>query len=300
VGAYPDSITPIGRSAAIPETGPEPPPIDQPFEPAQRVDEPPPRPYDLELFEALNAEYASKPVAQASPSYDRRSITDRARRRVLNVHREIDLAGRTVLEVGCGAGYEVWFAANWLGADAWGIDVSPRRAWSDLGGGRVHLVAGDIAGDHGLPASTFERAMSFTVWEHIRHPRAAFLELFRLMRPGGIAWIRANLYRGPTASHRSRHIHFPFPHLLFDDDVVAEGLRRAGAQPLGSAWVNRLTWEQYEALMVETGFTIRALRFDRYPLDESFYRRFEDVLGRYPRRDLERGFFRAIIEKPIG
>ncbi len=39
-------------------------------------------------------------------------------------------------------------------------------------------------------------------------------------------------------------------------------------------------------------------RFDIYPLDEAFYGRFEDVLGRYPRVDLERGFFTAVLEKP--
>ncbi len=32
--------------------------------------------------------------------------------------------------------------------------------------------------------------------------------------------------------------------------------------------------------------------------DEEFYRRFEDVLGRIPRWDLERDFFTAVLEKP--
>ncbi|HEX2755943.1 MAG TPA: hypothetical protein VHM48_10790, partial [Candidatus Limnocylindrales bacterium] len=81
------------------------------------------------------------------------------------------------------------------------------------------------------------------------------------------------------------------------DDVIAEGLRRAGRPALGAAWVNRLTWEQYEAAFIAAGFEIRALSFTTYPLDVPFYRRFEDVLGRYPIADLERGFFQVVLEK---
>ena len=61
--------------------------------------------------------------------------------------------------------------------------------------------------------------------------------------------------------------------------------------------MNRLTWEQYESAFVAAGFAIRSLAFTLYPLDEAFFRRFEDVLGRYPRADLERGFFQVVVER---
>jgi SAM-dependent methyltransferase len=294
---YPTSFR-SGRWESVDGPWPEPPVIDQPI---VRVDLTPPEPppvYDLALFESLNAEYASRPVVKVAPSYDAASMTERSRRRLSGIHELIGLAGLTTLEVGCGAGFEVWYLANHFGSDAWGIDIAPRRAWDHLKGDRVHLVDGDIAGTHGLPAGSFDRVVSFTVWEHITRPREALEELFRLMKPGGLAWIRANLHRGPTASHRSRTIHFPFPHLLFQDDVIAEGMRRAGHPPLGAAWVNRLTWEQYEACLLDIGFVIRSLSFDIYPLDEAFYARFEDILGRYPRNDLERGFFTVVLERP--
>lgn len=277
---------------------PEPPPIVGPgmavdplFAPA------PPRGYTLELFEQLNAEYAPTPVVRDLPRYDSASVAERSRRRLDSVHRRIGLAGRTVLEVGCGSGYEVWHLANSYGSDAWGIDIRPRRAWLALAGPRVHLIGGDVAATD-LPSATFDRVISFTAWEHVEHPRAALAQLERVMRPGGLAWIRANLYRGPTASHRSKYIHFPFPHLLFSDDVIAAGLQRAGGPHLGAAWVNRLTWEQYETYFRELGFRVKSAWFDVHPLDEAFYARFEEVLGRYPRRDLERSFFTAILQKP--
>jgi hypothetical protein len=41
------------------------------------------------------------------------------------------------------------------------------------------------------------------------------------------------------------------------------------------------------------------LRFTERELDIAFYRRFEDVLGRYPRFDLTKDFFTVVLEKPI-
>lgn len=278
---------------------PEPPAIESPFAPQAGPDVvSPPRRYDLALFEQLNAEYADRPIAPTAPKYDADSITDRSRQRLAGIHERIDLAGQTVLEIGCGAGYEVWYLARHLGCDAWGIDITPRNAWPILAGDRVHLVEGDVATPGSLPPNTFDRVLSFTVWEHITRPFEAITELARVMKPGALAWVRANLYRGPTASHRTRDIAFPFPHLLFQDDVIDEGLRRAGKAGGGAAWVNRLTWEQYESAFLAAGFLIRSLSFTRYPLDEAFYERFEDVLGRYPREDLKRGFFQVVLEKP--
>jgi SAM-dependent methyltransferase len=319
VGRLPKPVKRIGRAAkrilwsarlgirpAVREPSgpwPEPPVVDRPqgaLDPTWTGDEAtPPREYDLALFEALNAEYASNPVAPASPDYSYDGLADRSRKRIENLNRRLNLQHKVVLEVGCGSGMEAWYVANRYDADAWGIDVLERRAWPELRSERVHLVAGDMSDSSDiLPSATFDRVISNTVWEHIEHPRAALEHVYRVLKPGGIAWIRANLHRGPTASHRAREIAFPFPHLLFSDAVIAEGLRRAGKTARGAAWVNRLTYEQYETYLREIGFSIRSVHFDRYPLDEAFYARFEDVLGRYPKRDLERGFFTVIVSKP--
>ena len=288
----------LGRHPAVDRPWPEPPPVVNPISPIEASEPAPVRAYGVELFEALNAEYATHPLVTAAPRYEFDAVARRSRERLTGIHDRIGLEGRTVLEVGCGAGFEVWYLAHHFGSDAWGIDVSAREGWPALRGEHVHLIEGDMAADHGLAPNSFDRAISSTVWEHITHPEAALRELYRVLKPGGLAWIRANLYRGPTASHRYRDITFPFPHLLFHDDVIAAALQRAGKKSEGAAWVNKLTWEQYEATMLRLGFRIRSLKFDLYPLDESFYARFEDVLGRYPRADLERGFFTVVLEKP--
>lgn len=253
--------------------------------------------FDVELFEKLNKEYASRPLVPSPRRYDHESMIESAVGRVRVVHRAVDLADRRVLEIGCGGGFEVWYAAHALGADAWGVDIVERRAWAALRGDRVHLQVADLGETNPFAADTFDRAMSFTVWEHVHHPYRMLVETHRILRPGGLFWMKANLQRGPQASHMYRHIYFPFPHLLFSDDVISDALARKGVKVEGASWVNRLTWAQYEDYFREIGFRLLALRFRETPLDEEFYQRFEQVLGRYPRWELSRDFFEVVLEK---
>jgi hypothetical protein len=118
------------------------------------------------------------------------------------------------------------------------------------------------------------------------------------MKPGGLAAISANLHRGPRASHLYRELFFPFPHLLFSDDVIREFRSKHHGRNDGASWVNRLTWSQYENYFREIGFVIHSLRFSETPLDEAFYERFANILSRYPRWDLEKDFFHVVVEKP--
>ena len=254
--------------------------------------------YDVELLEKLNAEYADKPLVPRPPSYDPDSLTRNARRRLLWVHNTIDLAGKRTLEIGCGNGYEVWHAGEHLAADAYGVDVAEYGPWKDLAGERVHFTCADMAADNPFEPDFFDRILSYTVWEHVLHPYKLLEETYRVLKPGGLCWMRANLYLGPQASHRYRDIYFPWPHLLFPDDVVKEWDSRHGRADGGCAWVNRLSWYHYQYYFDQLGFRLRDLQFTETPIDEAFYARFEDILGRYPRWDLTKDFFVAVLEKP--
>lgn len=254
--------------------------------------------FDIDLMEQLHAEYLSHPLVPVPPGRSAEERAERARARLLDIHREIDLADQRVLEIGCGAGYEVWYLSHQFGADATGLDVVERAAWQELADERTHYVMGDLTANRLFDAGAFDRIISFAVWEHIARPSAALAEAYRVLRPGGLAWIKANLHRGPMASHLYADIAFPYPHLLFGDDVIREFLRRHGRPVQGASWVNRLSWSDYESRIRALGFRIRALRFTGQPIDEDFYRRFEWVLGRYPRADLARDFFEVVLEKP--
>lgn len=259
-----------------------------------------PREMDLALFEELQEEYRSKPLVPNPPDYDQPTREDRARRRLLDVHHSVDLAGKRVLELGCGAGFEVWYLSHQFGADAWGVDVAERAAWAPLSDARTHYVRADIAIDSPFEPDFFDRVISFSVFEHVVHPYSVISELFRIMKPGGLAWISANLHRGPRASHLYRELYFPFPHLLFSDDVIRQYREKHSNLSLGASWVNRLSWAQYEDYFREIGFVIHSLRFAEAPLDETLYERFDNILGRYPKWDLTKDFFYVVLEKPKG
>jgi len=289
------------KPAPVTDDWPSPPAIDAPFAVVgtRYPDDPGREPvFDIDLFEALNAEYSEHRLVADPPKYDEASMATRARDRVVRVHSSIGLRDRRVLEFGCGAGFEVWLLGHHFGADAWGVDVQKRASWAALAGDRTHLVLADLAVDRPFAGNYFDRVYSFYVFEHVEHPHAALAELYRVMKPGGLAWIAANLHRGPMASHRYRDVHFPFPHLLFGDEVFREFYRRRSGEPQGAAWVNRLTWAEYEDHFERIGFRTKALNFRETPLDEPFYRRFEGVLGRYPKTDLTRDFFEVVLEKP--
>jgi SAM-dependent methyltransferase len=253
---------------------------------------------DVELFEALNAEYASHPLVPVPPAYDHDVLVSRSAARVERIHREIDLAEKRVLVFGCGHGYEVWFLGHGLGSDAVGVDIVEHGSWETLSGPRSRFVLAELATERPFPSASFDRVISMNVFEHVTHPRATLRALHDLLAPGGVAWIGANLYRGPRASHRYREVFFPWPHLLFGDDVFRAFYRRRGLPEQPSEWVNRLTWEQYRSEILETGFTIRRERLIEAPFDTAFYDRFEPILNRYPVADLMRDFFEIVLEKP--
>lgn len=299
-----------GRLPKTYRVSPAPPPIDEAWAKPPSIDDvnsavqsvydtgTRPQVMDLALLEQLNEEYRSKPLAPQPPMRDQTSKEDRAKSRLLRVHAQIGLAGQRVLELGCGSGFETWYLSHQFGSETWGVDVTERATWASLRDERTHFLCADLATDRSLPANSFDRVISFTVFEHVVHPYSVLEELYRVMRPGGLAWISANLHRGPRASHLYRELFFPFPHLLFSDEVISQFREKHHGQSSGASWVNRLTWAQYEDYFRNIGFRLRSLRFMETPLDESMYERFGDILSRYPRWDLTRDFFYVVLEKP--
>jgi SAM-dependent methyltransferase len=257
-----------------------------------------PRVYDQALLDELNAEYAESKLVASPPSYAADALAEAAQRRVRWVHNMVDLAGKRTLEIGCGNGFEVWSLAHNLDCDASGVDVAHYRPWDQLAGRRVHFECADLSVENPFPDNHFDRVLSFTVWEHVTHPYAMLKATYDVLKPGGLAWIRANLYAGPQASHRYRDINFPWPHLLFTDQVVRDWDVANGRAPIGHAWVNRLSWLHYEYYADRLGFEIAHRSFTETPIDEPFYQRFEDVLGRYPRTDLRRDYLLLVLRKP--
>lgn len=98
-----------------------------------------------------------------------------------------DLMGRWLLDAGCGFGRHAFFAARY-GAEVVALDhsieavTSAARNLADQQ--RAHVVLGDLR-QPPLKRATFDLAYSFGVLHHLDDPRAAFLTLTDLVRPGG-------------------------------------------------------------------------------------------------------------------
>ena len=100
---------------------------------------------------------------------------------------ESELIGAAVLDGGCGMGRYLRVAAEMGAATVIGIDLSRAvEAARDLaaGSGDVRVAQADLLR---LPfaAATFDHIYSLGVLDHTPDPKRAFLELARLLRPGG-------------------------------------------------------------------------------------------------------------------
>jgi len=251
--------------------------------------------YDLELFQALNAEYASKLLVPAPPSYAAADLAERGKKRAAGLMKRFQLSGCRVLEIGCGRGETISAFAVHHGCEGVGVDITERPEWASAAS-TVTLLKRDITYD-AEELGTFDLIYSIAVWEHLRHPFAMLKQVANLLRPGGKAHISANLYRGPRASHRYHEVYFPWPHLLFADEIFEQFYVSLGRRPSRPSWVNRLSIADYRTYFGLAGLIVERESFSVTPIDEALYARFGDVLERFPRYDLERDFIHVDLSR---
>jgi ubiquinone/menaquinone biosynthesis C-methylase UbiE len=113
-------------------------------------------------------------------------------------------ASVSVLDVGCGTGGMIsWLARYSHGASVTGLDVNAEAL--DFCRSRNHREVTLGSATH-LPfgSSSFDLVTSFDVLVHLHGQqavRATLAEMFRVLRPGGIAFVRAAAYDWMRSSH---------------------------------------------------------------------------------------------------
>jgi 2-polyprenyl-3-methyl-5-hydroxy-6-metoxy-1,4-benzoquinol methylase len=257
------------------------------------------RRFDLDLFLALNEEYRDKPIVARPRTFEAGELSLQADKRAKSIDGRLGgVAGKRVLEVGSGRGH-LGQSLLALGADSYvGVDVVEYADWPTTKGPKLDLVRRDISTEPSDDLGQFDAIVSLAVLEHVVHPHAILEAMFQRLKPGGVLYLAANLYRGPKASHRYRQVYFPWPHLLFGDDVWRAFYRKVHGKDDTFSWVNKLTHAQYVYYFDKIGFRTRKSWVTPSTFDEAFYHRFEDQLSRYPIYDLSHDFIYALLERP--
>ena len=104
-----------------------------------------------------------------------------------------DVRRLDVLDLGCGTGrHTAWLAA--AGARVTGVDFSHEmleRARRKVADTDAHIIVHDLHEPLPLEDTSFDAVVSGLVLEHIRDPRAFFMEAHRVLRPGARAVVSA-------------------------------------------------------------------------------------------------------------
>jgi ubiquinone/menaquinone biosynthesis C-methylase UbiE len=143
-----------------------------------------------------------------------------------------DLAGKKLLDVGCGYGGRTVFYEKQCDAAAV-FGVEPHEAMVQ----RCRMLADELSAsasfDVGFaerlpyPDDEFDVVVSFDVLEHCEDPRLAVREMVRVLRPGGRCFNVFPTYRGARSHHLGYVTGVPAIHRIFHPDTLIEVMNDA-------------------------------------------------------------------------
>lgn len=186
------------------------------------------------------------------------------------------IAGNTVLDIGCGYGYQVVaFAKQLNAARSVGVDIVPRyirRAW-------------EIAEEHGVkdrvefycPAlpedykGFFDVVISLNSFEHYSDPEGILRLMIDYVKPGGRIIITFGpLWYSPHGGHGMFMTELPWYHLIFKEETImkvrsdyrSDGARRFEEVEGG---LNKMSVRKFEAILSrvcsENGVQVERLKY---------------------------------------
>jgi SAM-dependent methyltransferase len=188
----------------------------------------------------------------------------------------VRVAGKQVLDLGCGEGGHVLALAAGGAAHVTGLDILPdfdnARQVAQARGYAATFIGGDTTT---LPDAAFDVVFSHDSFEHFAEPGRILAEMTRLARPGGHLMIKFGPpWRNPWGRHmggtlrRDRPwVHLVVPervmmrvHSVYHDDPVL--VERVADLPGG---MNKMTVGRFRRLLREQP-GIRVEQFDVFPL----------------------------------
>lgn len=206
---------------------------------------------------------ADFPLAEVD--YVQESALDTLRAVFPNIHEEI--AGKRVIDFGCGRGYQAVAYALAGAKSVVGVEIN-----AELG----QLSAARVA-QHGLADKVkIERELtdeikgdmivSLNSFEHFVEPEMILARLRNSLAPGGKIYINFGPpWYAPTGAHMGFFCKVPWIQLLFSERTILEArsfYRSDGAQTYREAGLGRMSVAKFERLTKDCGLKITSRRYD--------------------------------------
>jgi SAM-dependent methyltransferase len=133
----------------------------------------------------------------------------------------VSFEGKTVLELGCSSGYLLNSFRQRENFKAIGAEIDPKalaRARAQYGKDIefVHTTPGHIP----LSDGSVDVVYTIDTIEHLSRPHDIFMDVFRVLKPGGMFLIHFGPWYNPNGAHLEDIIPFPWPHVIFSMDTL--------------------------------------------------------------------------------
>src|SRR5918993_982616 len=123
---------------------------------------------------------------------------------------------KTVLELGCNSGYLLHSFLKREPFTAIGVDINAEVLTRGRAryGDEIRFVQSTATT---IPVESESVDILYTIdtVEHLSRPRDIFQDIYRILKPGGVALVHFGTFRNPYGSHLEDIIPFPWPHIFF-------------------------------------------------------------------------------------
>jgi SAM-dependent methyltransferase len=199
-----------------------------------------------------------KPLERATMEYE-----DEVAGGFLKWFPSLSLAGKDVLDLGCGYGGRSVRYAELGTRSVCGIEPGERTCLEARQFAKIHKVAATfvagIAESLPLAADSFDCVLSYDVFEHVCDPGKALEECRRVLRPGGMLYAVFPPFHHPSGSHFQGWLSkMPWPNVLFPCRALLEAGTRMISKRADGYRPNPL--RSTDRLWGLNGITIRKLR----------------------------------------
>jgi SAM-dependent methyltransferase len=189
---------------------------------------------------------------------------------LLRMGGRLDVAGRSVLDIGCGTGALAQLLARRGAAHVHGTDIEASAI--EYARNRLAAEAPELAdrltfqvvsGMADLGDRRFDVIVSKDSFEHFEDPEGFVASAGDHLTPGGVLAIGFGpTWKSPYGGHLHHMTRLPWAHLLFPEAVVMEERRRFSVGKWDGAWryeevtggLNRMTYERFLRIMRSSGY----------------------------------------------